>query len=82
MKGTPDAPQCGFSMRVVELLKSLGVDFGSFDILTDDDIRQGIKEYAQWPTLPQLYIKGKFIGGCDITEQLHASGELQKLLAS
>lgn len=81
MKGTPDAPQCGFSMRVVGLLKSLCVDFGSFDILTDEDIRQGIKEYAQWPTLPQLYIGGKFIGGCDITEQLYASGELQKLLA-
>lgn len=81
LKGTPDAPKCGFSMRVVQILKSLHVDFGSFDIFEDEEIRQGIKEYANWPTIPQLYIDGEFIGGCDITEELHRTGELQKLLA-
>lgn len=80
MKGTPDAPQCGFSLKVGELLKSLNVDFGLYDVLENEDIRQGIKEYANWPTIPQLYINGKFIGGCDITQQLAGSGELKKLL--
>ena len=80
LKGTPESPECGFSMRVIQILKSLHVDFGYCNILEEEDIRQGIKEYANWPTIPQLYIDGEFIGGCDITEQLYQSGELQKLL--
>ena len=80
MKGTPDMPQCGFSSQVVFILNKLKVKFNSFDILEDDSIRQGVKEFSSWPTLPQLYIKQKFIGGCDITIQLYESGELQKLL--
>ncbi|MEK6955990.1 MAG: Grx4 family monothiol glutaredoxin [Nanoarchaeota archaeon] len=80
MKGTPEYPECGFSMRVVQILKSLNVKFGSFNILEDETMRQSIKEYANWPTIPQLYIDGKFIGGCDITAAMYDSGELQKLL--
>ena len=80
MKGTPDEPQCGFSSRIVNILRSLHVDFGSFDVLEDEEIRQAIKEYADWPTIPQLYIDGKFVGGCDITEQLYNRGELQALI--
>ena len=80
MKGNPDMPQCGFSMRVTQVLKELKVDFGSFDVLSDDSIREGIKEFASWPTIPQLYINGKFIGGCDITLQMFESGELKKLV--
>lgn len=80
MKGTPDAPECGFSMKVTTILKSFHVEFGYFNILEDEEIRQGIKEYADWPTFPQLYINGKFIGGADITEQLYNSGELKKLI--
>ena len=80
MKGTPEQPECGFSMRIANILKSLNITFGSFNILSDDSIRQGIKEYSDWPTIPQLYIKGKFIGGCDITEQIFNSGKLQKLV--
>ena len=80
MKGTPDFPECGFSMKVVNVLKGLKVDFGSFNILEDEDIRQGVKEYANWPTIPQLYINGQFVGGCDITEAMYKSGELQKML--
>lgn len=79
MKGTPDRPACGFSMRVVQILRNLKIDFQSFDVYTDENIRQGIKEYANWPTIPQIYIDGKSIGGCDITEQLAESGKLQKL---
>ncbi len=80
MKGTPDAPQCGFSMRVVNCLRAVGCDFGSFDVLDDEDVRQGIKEFANWPTIPQLYVDGTFVGGCDITEELMQSGELAKLV--
>ena len=80
MKGTPEDPQCGFSAQVVSILNDLGIEFDSFDVLSDENIRQGIKEYANWPTIPQLYIKGKFIGGCDIVRELAASGELQELI--
>ena len=80
MKGTPEDPQCGFSAQVVETLQQLGIQFGSFDILSDENIRQGIKEYANWPTIPQLYIDGKFIGGCDIVRELAASGKLLELI--
>jgi monothiol glutaredoxin len=80
MKGTPQAPMCGFSAQAVGILKSYGVAFGSFDVLSDEAIRQGIKEYADWPTIPQLYIKGEFIGGCDIMTEMHQSGELAGLL--
>ena len=80
MKGSPDAPECGFSMAVTGILKSYKVEFGYFNIFEDENIRQGIKEYANWPTIPQLYINGKFIGGADITEELHKSGKLKKLI--
>ena len=80
MKGTPDAPECGFSMKVANILKELKVEFSSFNIFEDEDIRQGVKDYANWPTIPQLYINGKFIGGADITEQLYTSGKLKKLI--
>ncbi len=80
MKGTPEDPQCGFSAQVVSILEDLGIEFGSFDVLSDENIRQGVKEYANWPTIPQLYINGKFIGGCDIVRELAASGELQGLV--
>ncbi len=79
MKGTPDEPQCGFSKKVVDTLNELKITFKSFDIFTDEEIRQGVKEYANWPTIPQLYIDGEFIGGCDIVEQLVRTGELQRL---
>ncbi len=82
MKGIPDMPQCGFSSRVVGILRECGIeDFGSFDVLSDDSIREGIKEFSNWPTIPQLYINGKFIGGSDICSQMFEGGELQKLLA-
>ena len=80
MKGTPDAPQCGFSARAVDILREYNVTFHSFNILEDEAIRQGIKEYADWPTIPQLYVNGEFIGGCDIMTELHESGELKKIL--
>ncbi len=81
MKGTPQFPMCGFSGAVVQILKACGVkDFLAINVLEDEAIRQGIKEYANWPTIPQLYIKGEFIGGCDITRELYQSGELQRLL--
>ena len=80
MKGTPEDPQCGFSAQVVSILHDLGIEFASFDVLSDESIRQGIKEYANWPTIPQLYINGKFIGGCDIVRELAASGELMELI--
>ena len=80
MKGTPEEPQCGFSMRAVQILKDMGVQFKSFDVLTDEGIRQGIKEYADWPTIPQLYVDGEFVGGCDIMSQMSESGELQRLV--
>ncbi len=80
MKGTPDAPQCGFSMTVSNVLKHLKVDFKGINVLDDEDIRQGIKEYSDWPTIPQLYINEEFIGGCDIVKELFDSGELKKVL--
>ncbi|EKJ88673.1 Grx4 family monothiol glutaredoxin [Leptospira meyeri] len=78
MKGTPEMPQCGFSAGVVTTLKQLGIPFGSFNVLSDMKIREGIKEYTNWPTIPQLYIKGEFVGGHDITVQMAQSGELTK----
>ena|SRR3989344_5232048 len=80
MKGTPEEPRCGFSAQVVSILNDLGIEFDSFDVLSDEQIRQAIKEYANWPTIPQLYINGKFIGGCDIVRELAASGELMELI--
>ena len=80
MKGTPEEPQCGFSMQVSNTLRKLNIEFKSFDVLSDESVRQGIKEYANWPTIPQLYINGKFIGGCDIVMQMVEQGELQKLV--
>ncbi|MGI9509839.1 MAG: Grx4 family monothiol glutaredoxin [Geminicoccaceae bacterium] len=80
MKGTPVFPQCGFSAQVVQALSLLGVKFKSFDVLSDDDLRQGVKEYSHWPTIPQLYVKGEFIGGCDIVREMYQSGELAQLL--
>ena len=80
MKGTPMNPQCGFSKKVSEILQNMNIDFGSCNVLEDEEIRQGIKEYSNWPTIPQLYVDGKFVGGCDIIEQMQGSGELKKLL--
>lgn len=80
MKGTQVFPQCGFSAVVVNILTNLGVTFKSVNILEDEDVRQGIKEFASWPTIPQLYIKGEFVGGCDIVKEMFSSGELQDLL--
>ena len=76
MKGNPAMPQCGFSAAVVGILKQVGVPFGSFNILADQDIRDGLKEYSSWPTFPQLYVDGKLVGGCDIVRELAARGEL------
>jgi len=82
MKGTPQFPQCGFSANAAQILKACGVqDFFAVNVLADSDIRQGIKDYANWPTIPQLYIKGQFIGGSDIMKEMFQNGELQKLLA-
>ena len=82
MKGTPQFPQCGFSATVAEILKRCGVtDYKSVDVLQDSEIRQGIKEYASWPTIPQLYLDGEFVGGCDIVKEMYQAGELQQLLA-
>lgn len=80
MKGTPAAPMCGFSARVVDTLNKYNVPFKAFNVLDDEDVRQGIKEYADWPTIPQVYINGEFIGGCDIVMELDESGELGKML--
>lgn len=82
MKGNPTFPMCGFSSRVVQALRACGADFYSVNILEDDVLRQGIKDYSQWPTIPQLYISGEFIGGCDIVIELYNSGELAKLIGS
>jgi monothiol glutaredoxin len=81
MKGTPTFPQCGFSAGAVQILKNLGVNFAAVNVLADPEIRQGIKEFANWPTIPQLYIKGEFIGGSDIMKELYASGELAEMVA-
>jgi monothiol glutaredoxin len=80
MKGNKSFPQCGFSNKVVQILKSEGVPFETVNVLADPEIRQGIKDYSSWPTVPQLYVNGKFIGGCDIVTEMHASGELDKEL--
>ena len=80
MKGTPEMPQCGFSMTVSNILKKLNVKFSGIDVLADPEIRQGIKDFSNWPTVPQLYIKGEFIGGCDIAKEMYEKGELQKIL--
>jgi monothiol glutaredoxin len=82
MKGNPQFPQCGFSSAAAQMLKACGVEnFHSVDVLQNPDIRQGIKEYANWPTIPQLYVNGEFVGGSDIMREMYQSGELQKLLA-
>ena len=81
MKGTPDAPQCGFSMAISNMLKILEVNFKSFNVLENEELRQGIKEFSDWPTIPQLYLKEEFLGGCDIVKEMYESGELQKKLA-
>ncbi len=78
MKGTPDAPQCGFSMAVSNILKILNVDFKGINVLEDQSLREGIKVYSDWPTIPQLYIKKEFVGGCDIIKEMYESGELKK----
>ena len=79
MKGTPDSPQCGFSMAVTNVLKHLNVNFNGINVLEDESMRQGIKEFSDWPTIPQLYIKGEFIGGCDIVKEMYENGELKKI---
>ena len=78
MKGTPEAPQCGFSMAISNILKILEVSFKSINVLENEELRQGIKVFSDWPTIPQLYIKGEFLGGCDIVKEMYESGELQK----
>ena len=80
MKGSPDMPMCGFSGQVVQVLDYLGVPYKGINVLESDEIRQGIKDYSNWPTIPQLYIKGEFIGGCDIVREMFQAGELQSLL--
>ena len=80
MKGVPDQPQCGFSATVVQILDHLGVDFAGVNVLQSDALRQGIKRFSDWPTIPQLYVKGEFVGGCDIIKEMYASGELKTLL--
>ena len=79
MKGTPQFPQCGFSSAVVQILDFLGVEYGSENVLADPEIRQGIKDFSDWPTIPQLYVKGEFVGGCDIVTEMTLSGELDQL---
>ena len=80
MKGTPDAPQCGFSMAVTNMLKILEVKFKGVNVLENQQVREGIKEFSEWPTIPQLYIKKEFIGGCDIIKEMYESGDLKKVL--
>lgn len=82
MKGTPQFPQCGFSGRVVQILDHLGVNFIGVNVLDNDDLRDGIKSYSNWPTIPQLYVKGEFVGGCDIITEMFQQGELQQHLTS
>jgi len=81
MKGTPVFPQCGFSATVVQILSHLGVKFKGVDVLADSSVREGIKEFSSWPTIPQLYVKGEFIGGCDIVREMFETGELQQMFA-
>ena len=80
MKGTPEMPQCGFSMTICNILKELKVKFSGVNVLADPEIRQGIKDFSNWPTVPQLYVKGEFIGGCDIAKEMYENGELKKKL--
>ena len=80
MKGTPEAPQCGFSMAVSNILKLLEIKFKGINVLENEQLRQGIKEYSEWPTIPQLYIKKEFVGGCDIVKEMYENGELNKVL--
>ena len=80
MKGTPEMPQCGFSMVAVNILKHFKIDFKSFDVYSDENIRQGIKKYSNWPTIPQIYVNKEFIGGCDIVKEMYENGELKNLL--
>ena len=80
MKGTKSMPQCGFSSRVAGVLNYMGVDYADVNVLADDEIRQGIKDYSDWPTIPQLYVKGDFVGGCDIVREMYENGELKELL--
>lgn len=80
MKGTPDFPQCGFSGQVIQILSYLGVEFGSANVLENEELRDGIKEYSNWPTIPQLYVKGEFVGGSDIVREMFQAGELQTLM--
>jgi monothiol glutaredoxin len=83
MKGTPQFPQCGFSATATEILRRCGIDdFASYNILQDETLRQGIKEFSNWPTIPQLYVDGEFVGGCDIMREMYQSGELQQILAT
>ena len=81
MKGTPNSPQCGLSMAVTNVLKHLKVDFKGVNVLEDENLRQGIKEFSDWPTIPQLYVKGEFIGGCDIVKEMFEKGELKELFS-
>lgn len=81
MKGTPQFPQCGFSGKSVQLLKACGAQFKSVDVLADQEVREGIKQFSNWPTIPQLYVHGEFVGGCDIITEMYEKGELQKLVA-
>lgn len=80
MKGTPESPMCGFSAQVVQVLKTYGVSYGSRNVLENWEIREGIKKFANWPTIPQLYVNGKFVGGCDIISEMHRKGELSGIL--
>jgi len=80
MKGTPDAPQCGFSMAISNMLKILEVNFKGINVLENEELRQGIKAFSDWPTIPQLYLKGEFLGGCDIVKEMYENGELKKIL--
>jgi monothiol glutaredoxin len=80
MKGTKDMPQCGFSMQVAQILNHLGVDFKDINVLEDMSVREGVKAYSNWPTVPQLYVKGEFVGGCDIVREMFQAGELQDML--
>mgnify|MGYP001455108716 CR=1 FL=1 len=80
MKGTPDSPQCGFSMAVSNILKHLNINFKGVNVLEDENLRQGIKEFSDWPTIPQLYVKEEFLGGCDIVKEMFEKGDLKKLL--
>ncbi len=82
MKGTPTFPMCGFSAATIEVFNEIGVPYETVDVLTDPEIREGIKRFSEWPTIPQVYVKGEFVGGCDIIREMHASGELAPLVRS